>query len=1432
MAGEAKASTSWTPEQQAAITHRGSDLLISAAAGAGKTAVLVERVIKLIIEDGVDVEDILVVTFTDAAAAEMKARLAGALQKALAAIEPTSPLAARLAMQAALLDRASISTIHAFCLGVVRRNFHHLGLDPSFKVMDENEAALLLQDTVEQLFEDLYDRADGDRGFLELVDVFGSDRGDENLQTLVIRLYNDLMKQDDPDRWLDEAVGRMRGAGEVAGTQRFEDTLWFSHARDAVVLVLQQAASYLRQARREAGRPDGPGHYRKTLDEDLVRLEGAAAAAARAETWDHIGDLVAEARVFGRLPGRAPAGVTVADERRQAAQDLRNEAKKQLAVVFGRFFAGAGGDEGESESTRRTSADLMREIAATAPYLEKLAGVVRDLGKRFTAAKAARSQVDFADLEHLALRALGGPRGDLSEAARELRARYQEVLVDEYQDVNGVQNAILERVARREPGKPGNLFMVGDVKQSIYRFRLADPGLFLGKYRRFERLDPAEVLTGAVTATGTGAAAATGARGDRGATEGGEASGEGGRLLALRANFRSRRQVVDAVNFVFRQIMTASVGELGYDDDAALVHGATCYGEKNEGDDGSHPVEFHLIERGGAGSGPEPGRRPGFEEEEAEEEEEAGGPSSGAAGGPRVMEEEDRELVAALEKEARVAAQRIREMVEGGPGGGAPLQVFDKVLGGFRGVRYRDICLLMRVTRLRANTVVDVLARAGIPSYAELGTGYFRATEIEAMLALLRVIDNPRQDIYLAAVLRSPLVGLSAEELGYIRAAAAEVAPRVAPVAGLKATSRAANYLDAVLAAVNVAGVSASIIARLQTFLARLERWRTAARRGPLSELIGSIYHETGFLAYAGGMPGGQQRQANLRALHDRAREFDNFAHQGLSRFLRFVRRLQDSAGDLGTARALGEAEDVVRIMSIHKSKGLEFPVVFVVDLGKQFNQRDLSGDLLWHKELGFGPKFVDTAQRLRFPTIAQRAISHRLRLEGLAEELRVLYVAMTRAREKLVLVGSVKEVAGQLRVWCERAEGRGPALSDHALASATNCLDWLGPALARHGALTKLAEHAEHDWSDPPPAPVAGDRSEWRLEFWGTPGGKDIPGLGGAQAAAAANWPWEALASLEVDPSGLEGAPPVADKLVAELGRRLTWEYPYLPLSGRAAKVRSAEAKRRLGLGDPETEESWAEAEGRWGDAADASATRPTPGAVFDLNRGPAPGVTPAPRPGHRSPPSEEARQSDAAARGSATHALLRHLDLTGPLDEDGIKGQVEALVTAGRLTAEEAALAQVRPVAAFFRTDLGHRLARAATTTAASAPAAAGEGGAPASGRRQVWRELPFTAGLPATLLHEFPPDFDTALADGEQVVVQGIMDCLFEDEGGVVLLDFKTDRVASGGGAPAAEALAQRYSGQMRLYSMALESALGRAPNEVYLVFLETGEAVRAR
>ncbi|KKM08756.1 hypothetical protein SY88_21820 [Clostridiales bacterium PH28_bin88] len=1180
----------WTPAQWDAITVRDCNLLVSAAAGAGKTAVLVERIIRRLLDrkQPVDIDRMLVVTFTEAAAAEMRQRIGEALKKAL----EQEPENLHLHRQLALLNRAAVSTLHSFCLQAIRSHFYQLGLDPMFRVADDAEATLLRLEVAEDLFERKYAAEPEGGPFTDLAECYGGQRGDEGLMEIMLKVYDFARSHPSPREWLLRAAERFR---LTAGTG-LEDLPWTGTVLALVSFQLARAEAALVQALEAANRPGGPAAYRETLEQDLAVVRDLAQACAR-EKWDTLRELWLQA-AFGRLP--AVKSGTVDERLKQAVQDLRDEAKKLLGGLGEKYFA-------------RSSQELVTDLRVVGSRVAALVELVLDYDAAYSQAKASRGLVDFADLEHYCLQLLreqdhqGNPAP--SPVALDMRSRFDEVLVDEYQDINGVQDAILSLVSRQDRQELPNLFMVGDVKQSIYRFRMAEPRLFLEKYQRYP-----------------------------------DVPGGRERRVNLTANFRSRVGVIDAVNFLFRQVMTPGVGEMAYDLAAELTCGAD-YPEvaavEGKTPSAAGPVEVHLVER----------QAPSGEGKEQVE--------PGADGLPAEVEaegEENLEDLEALELEAMVIARRIREMVLG-----REFQVWDKGAGCYRPVSYRDIVILMRSTRVRANTLLEVFRRQDIPAYTELGTGYFAATEVETMLSLLRLIDNPRQDIPLVAVLRSPMVGLTAADLARVR------------------TCGNGDFYSAVVAAARKKDLG-DLSLRLEQFLKQLDEWRTAARRAPLGDLIWRIYRDTAYLDYAGGMPGGSQRQANLRALQDRARQSERFSRQGLFRFLRFVERLRDSEGDLGTARALGENEDVVRLMSIHKSKGLEFPVVFVADLGKQFNFRDLSGDVLVHRDLGIGAVLVDPGARIKYPTLAHTAIQQRCRVEGLAEELRVLYVALTRARERLVLVGSARDLARSCGKWCQAVAHRGWALPDGQLAAAQTHLDWVCGALARHadGDLLRSMGGCEHLPDDPE---VRDDRSSWDLQVWGRHGGKQLETSLPQQVNQEVDW--ERVRRLE--PLALPANP----GLMAELERRLSWVSPRQVLAGKAAKVAVSEVKRRFDGGTVEED---------------------TGLSLF--------------RTGISSRPVflQDNRGLSAAERGTVMHLVAQHLDLKRPLDEAGILDQVAAMVTRELLTPEQAAAVGVAELAAFFRSSLGQRLL---------------------DRREQVRRELPFSLGLPAVEVYpELPP------------------------------------------------------------------------------------------
>lgn len=1139
----------WTDEQMYAITARDSNMLVAAGAGAGKTAVLVERIIRRITDpvDPVDVDKLLVVTFTNAAAAEMRDRIA----RAIAAKLNKEPGNSHLERQLALLNLASITTLHSFCLDVLRRHYYQLNLDPAFRVADDTEAALLQVQVLEDLFEDRY--AAGDAGFAALVDSYGGERDDLDLANLVLKLYEFSRSQPWPEEWLN----RSAQAFQLPQNITLNDTPWCGSLKKSIAIKLEEARNFLTRALDHAGRPGGPKAYKENLLEDIRTVETLAMACNK--SWEALQQVFADV-AWGKLK---PCKKDVDEQLKKRVARLRDTAKKAINAFKDRFFS-------------RSSEELLADLRRVAPLMEALARLVADYSKAYQKAKQAKGLVDFSDLEHFCLKIFLAPEAEAgqvvpSEIALEFRKRYAEVLVDEYQDINQVQETLLQLVSRQGETKP-NMFMVGDVKQSIYRFRLTEPELFLEKYRRYPV--------------------------DQGARE---------RRIDLTRNFRSRREVVEAVNFIFRQIMTPRVGELAYDEGAELVFSAGYPEASTEKDPPvAGPVELHLIER-------EP------EAEALEQEHEVGKTSGNTA----AIELEGMEELDAVQAEARIIARRIKELA------GTPFMVFEKT-GRYRPVRYRDIVILLRATKGVAGTFLEEFRLAGIPAYAELGTGYFEATEVETVLSLLKVIDNPQQDIPLAAVLRSPVVGLNAGELAQIRLA----------------DSRG-NFYGAVKAAARAD--AGKLSEKLKRFLDQLENWRTMARQGSLSDLIWQLYRETGYYDYVGGLPGGAQRQANLRALHDRARQYEATMFRGLFRFLRFIERLQESGSDLGAARALGENEDVVRIMSIHKSKGLEFPVVFAAGLGKQFNFRDVYGETLLHKDLGLGPELVDLDARVKYPTLAKLAIREKLKLETLAEELRILYVALTRAREKLILVGSVRGLRNRAEGWCEHLSQEDWALPDAVLAAARTYLDWLCPALVRHPDAAGLRRMGGTDKK--PAGKPAGDPSRWEVHIWNN---RQAQLLETGQKTVDSDF-LEKLRCLE--------PVEVPDELLATVKERLEWTYPCRMVVEKPAKVAVTEVKRRF---DTLREEEEREA-------------RPH-----------LPPVTG--RPGFL-----QKQGLSAAERGSALHLIMQHLDLQGDLSPAGIREQINSMILRELLTEEQAKAVDERKLAQFFITGLGQRLLRA---------------------------------------------------------------------------------------------------------------------------------------
>lgn len=1135
----------WTKEQEAAITCKDKNLLVSAAAGAGKTAVLVERIMRRIVdaEKFVDVDRLLVVTFTNAAAQEMKDRIA----RELMSRQKEDRYNKNLKRQLLLLGKSAISTLHSFCLDLIRQNYYLLSLpgglvlDPHFRIIDDTEAVLLKLEVLEKVFEERY--ALEEDGFLKLVECFGGERDDRTLQDLVLKIYDFSRSHPDPALWLAALPQSFRVNIEDSSVQEL-----FLNLIDSIIQQLEEAIFNLEEAEKLCGSPHGPAIYLSNLQQERESLQQTLLRFVKADkgsAWQNMLESLGGLKFNSLKPCRDKE---VDTEIKNEVLALRDSAKETIKKI-------------QKEFCIRTPQEFLIDMQEMYPLMDSLCLLAIDFDNEYLKAKLGRNKLDFADLEHFALELL-----KTAAIAQRLRERFVEVMVDEYQDINCVQEAILQLVSKGN--ETGNLFMVGDVKQSIYGFRLAEPGLFLAKYNQFAKS--------------------------------GSATDSIGEKIVLSSNFRSRNAIVNGVNFIFRQIMAAKIGGIAYDRDAELIYGAVYPKTDEEVSLEAGAIEVHIIERAkGKGN-------------EIEEQSEI------------INEEEENktEDFDSAQLEARLIGKKIQALLE-------QKHIYDKELNIYRPIKYSDIVVLMRSIKSSAPLYLEEFSRMAIPAYAEVGTGYLGAQEVQTMLALLKLIDNPRQDIPLVAVLRSPIIGLTPDELADIRIALPK-----------------GEFYNAVRLAVRRNRGEFGI--KLRDFLKKLRSWRTFSRRHSLVELVWLIYRETGYYDYTGALPGGRQRQANLRALQDRAKQYEETSMKGLFKFLRFLEELEEKNQDLGAARPLGEKENVVRIMSIHKSKGLEFPVVILAGVGKLFNRQDLREDILVDKDLGLGPVWVDCEKRLKYPTLARIAVKNKLKRELLAEEIRILYVAMTRARESLIIVGAINDIYSKLKKWQRIASLTQVELPSGFLSSADCFLDWLVPCLIRHRSGQSIAELLKPKISSI--KTIYEDFSKWDIHFWN-------PQLLQEQLAETKKEANERLTRIaELLPlnedSGLGGF----------VESRLSWQYPYSMLANIPAKFSVTEIKHRIQQ-----------------NIQDHSADQ-----LINYERK----FTQRPK-------FLQAGQGlSAEEKGSALHLLMRHLDLSASLTEDDIQKQAELMVQNEIISPIQRDSLSYYDIAGFFQSSLGKRI------------------------------------------------------------------------------------------------------------------------------------------
>lgn len=916
-------SVKWTKEQQMAIDISGSSMLVSAAAGSGKTAVLVERVIKSILEKNIDIDKMLIATFTNAAAAEMRAKIADAIAKKI----DQNPNDFRLQKQLTLLNFATITTIHSFCLDIIKNNFHILDLDPNFRVADETEAQLLKMEALDEILEKAYEDEYFTTEFGDLVDFYGGGKDDSGLVEIILQIYNFVMSLPFPLKWLNIATENFIIDQNI---DLFE-TNWGKQIKNELLNILNEFIDSYKYSIDEIKKDEGLLNYLDAFEDEYFKLLNAKKALEKGffDTANAFYDIE-----FKRLsPSKKDSR-----ENSEKFKTIRNKVKETILKIKEDYFS-----QGENE--------IKRELFAIYPQMKCLSSIVFELINKYLKKKKEKNIVDFNDLEHFAIKIL--TENDESEniiptkTAVELKDKFDEILIDEYQDSNFVQEIIFTSISRDQK----NIFMVGDVKQSIYRFRNANPDLFLQKFNTFP-----------------------------------ETKGKDTLLIRLNKNFRSRENILSFVNFVFEMIMSSSIGDVEYTKNERLNYGAN-YNKNDENLD----IELLIIDK----------KRDDYNE---------------------TNEKENKNDIPKTQTqiEARLVANRILKLIYE-----EKIKVFDKEIGKERNAEFRDIVILLRATKDKSNIFMNELKNANIPVYADADSGYFNSIEVATIMSLLKIIDNPLQDIPLVGVLRSPIFNFNEDEIASIH------------------QSKRDTYLFEAIKNCAKNGDD-----KCKNFIDTIYNFRQMSKYTGVDELLWHIYDKTGYYSFVSGLINGETRQANLNILFERARQFEQTSFKGLFYFISFIDKLIETGRDYGSAKILGENENVVKIMSIHKSKGLEFPIVFICDASKTYNMLDMTKKIIVNKELGIGPNFVNLETRISYPTFAKQAIKSKVLKESLSEEMRVLYVALTRAKEKLIISGSVNNLEKSIVKWKSAIDVSQKKLSQIYVSSARSYLDLICPCI------------------------------------------------------------------------------------------------------------------------------------------------------------------------------------------------------------------------------------------------------------------------------------------------------------------------------------------------------------------------------------------------
>ena len=1186
----------FTPQQQKVIDLRNKNILVSAAAGSGKTAVLVERILGLILDEKnpVDIDRLLVVTFTTAAASEMRERIGAAIEKRLENASDNP----HLLRQATLLHHAQITTIDSFCLFVIRNNFNEIGLDPGFRVADNGEIELLKQDIINEVFEELLEQEETKREFTELLEYLAYRGKEKTLEEIVLKIYNYSQSFPWPEEWLKERYNDYLITGDLW------ETAWGKLWKDDLELQLEQMQKRLQNALSICREPSGPYMYVEALESDLEQIELLSKKAGQ-EQYEMMQSLS-----YVRLSAKKDAGVL--PEKKESVKNIRDSVKKDMAGLAKKFFS-------FSEDT------ICSQMAEIADIEKTLIDTVLLFKTRFEARKREKNILDFQDMEHLALEILiqrcedeetGEKSWSPTKAAKDYRSYFKEIMIDEYQDSNLVQEYLLQSISGEQEDRH-NRFMVGDLKQSIYKFRLAKPEIFLEKYHAYSENEDAKQ-----------------------------------QRVNLHKNFRSRKEVIDSVNHVFYQIMGEQIGKIEYTEKEALYPGAV-YEESVDGSD--YTTELLLLEN----------------------------------------VEDD-----AKKAEAFMIAGRIRQLV-------GNFQVTDKETGKLRPASYGDIVVLLRSNAGWDEEFYRVFMEQHIPACITSKTGYFSAKEVQILLAFLRTIDNPKQDIPLYGTMKSLFGRFSEEEIVHIKAMGQE-----SLYDNLKAVTEG------------------NLGEKCAQFLEKLNRYRDLVYVTPIHKLLRIYLKETGYLPYFAGLAGGEQRLANVKMLLEKAENYEKTSYFGLFHFIRYMEQLQKYDIEVAEAGNVDESQDVVRIMSIHKSKGLEFPICIVAGLGKKMNQQDIHASLVCDMDLGIGMEYRNPKMRVKNTDMRRNVLAEKMRMDNLGEELRILYVAMTRAKEKLILSGVVKNYEESMLAFEEIRKQEERKLPYGILSRSTSFMDFVLPATIRsHDCIKTIL------WNP-----------------WEAKKGMETEAI------------YRQISRLEME-ERLKMSMTREEKLIEKmLYKNFHFVYGHQNLQGLYAKTSVSELKMKaMELSDAASFQMFEEQE--------LIPYIPT----FIEKKGDAGGTT----------------------RGNAYHRVMELMDFSSCQEVEQVWEQMQQLVDNKILDETYLKLVSREKIKLFLHSDLAGRMKEA-------------------SKKQKLYREQPFVLGIPADRLDKkFPME--------EKVLIQGIVDAFFEEEGEFVVVDYKTDAIKS------PEELVKRYRTQIEYYQEALEKLTGKKVKEKILYSFALNQCV---